>query len=75
MRHLLASVSEGFAGRVGGETVEDEMAIGGSGRQQAVVGVEGHACDLVAVILGARRREDHKDRDEDGGGGGGGVSP
>lgn len=49
--HLVAAVAEGFAGHVGGQTVQDQVSAGGTGSNGAVIGVEGHAGHLFFMIL------------------------
>lgn len=51
--HLVAAVSEGLAGQVGGQTVKDQISTGGAGGHVAVVSIEGHAGHLLFVVLRA----------------------
>lgn len=44
-------MAEGFAGQVGGQTVEDQISTGGAGGDVAVIGVEGHTRHLFFMVL------------------------
>ena len=48
---LVAAVAEGFAGQVGGQTVEDQISAGGAGGDVAVIGIKGNAGHLFFVVL------------------------
>lgn len=51
LSHLVAAVAKGFAGQVGGQTVEDQISTGGTGGNVAVIGVEGHTGHLFFMVL------------------------
>lgn len=53
---LVAAVAKGFAGHVGGQTVEDQISTGGTRGDGAVIGIEGHTSDLFFMVLGDRQR-------------------
>ncbi len=53
---LVAAVAEGFAGQVGGQTVEDQISAGGAGGDVTVIGIEGHTGHLFFMVLRDRRR-------------------
>lgn len=48
---LVAAVAEGFAGHVGGQTVEHQVSAGGARGDGAVVSVERHAGHFLFVVL------------------------
>lgn len=51
LSHLVAAVAKGFAGQVGGQTVEDQISTGGAGGDVAVIGVEGHTRHVFFMVL------------------------
>lgn len=53
---LVAAVTEGFAGHVGGQTVEDQISTGGTGGDGAVIGIKGHTGHLFFMLLRDRGR-------------------
>lgn len=52
--HLVGAVTEGFAGHVGGQTVEDQISAGRAGGDGAVVGIKGHTGHIFFVVLSDR---------------------
>lgn len=51
MSDLVAAMTEGFTGHIGGETVQDQISTGGARGDAAVVGIEGHTGHLFFMIL------------------------
>lgn len=49
---LVAAVTEGFAGHIGGQTVEEQISTGGTGGNGAVIGIKGHTGHLFFMVLG-----------------------
>lgn len=45
-------MAKGFAGHVGGQTVEDQITTGGTRGDGAIIGIEGHTSDLFFMVLG-----------------------
>lgn len=64
---LAGTEAKGFAGQVGGQTVENHVSTGGTGDDAAVIGIEGHAGHIIFMVLRTRGRktEDYLNKDQD----------
>lgn len=49
--YLVCAVTEGFAGHIGGQTVEDQISAGRAGGDGAVIGIKRHTGHFFFVVL------------------------